>query len=108
MDTELVKASKKTTEGSSKRAGGKLEQEDARRQRIKEENESAELKRCLEIISDDEDNVTIKATPLSSKSPTIVYCKIYKEERKSFFKFIRADGRVYADKDEIKDLSEKG
>nr|GEV32452.1 retrovirus-related Pol polyprotein from transposon TNT 1-94 [Tanacetum cinerariifolium] len=91
MDTELVKGSEKAAEGSSKRGGDNLEQEDAKRQRIEEENESTELKRCLEIICDDND-VTIEATPLSSKSPTIVDYKIYKEGRKSFFKIIKADG----------------
>nr|GEU43418.1 reverse transcriptase domain-containing protein [Tanacetum cinerariifolium] len=98
IDTELVKGSEKIVEGSekaqegsSKRAANKLEQEDAKRQRIKEENEFAKLKRCLEIIPEDDD-VRIKATPLSSKSPTIVDYKIYKERRKSFFKIIRADG----------------
>nr|GEV61526.1 hypothetical protein [Tanacetum cinerariifolium] len=59
----------------------------AKRQRLEGENEYEELKRCLEIISeDDDDNVTIKATPLSFKSPTIVDYKIYKEGMKSFFK----------------------
>nr|GEV22102.1 putative reverse transcriptase domain-containing protein [Tanacetum cinerariifolium] len=86
MDTELVKDSEKAAEGSSKRAAGKLEQEEAKRQRIKEENESAELKRCLEIIPDDNDDVTIKATSLSSKSPTIVDYKIYKKGGKAFSK----------------------
>nr|GEX59820.1 hypothetical protein [Tanacetum cinerariifolium] len=92
MDTMLVKGSEIAVEGSSKRAADKLEQEDAKRQRIEEENDFAELKRCLEIILDGDDDVTIEATPLYSKSPTIVDYKIYKEERKSFFKFIRADG----------------
>nr|GEX83098.1 hypothetical protein [Tanacetum cinerariifolium] len=95
---KLVKGSEKAVEGnekaaecSSKRAGGKLEQEDAKRQRIEEENGSTQLKRCLEIILDNDDDVTIEATPLSSKSPTIVDYKIYKEGRKSFFRIIRAD-----------------
>nr|GEW75797.1 argininosuccinate synthase, chloroplastic isoform X1 [Tanacetum cinerariifolium] len=92
MDTELVKGSEKAVEGSSKRVGGKLEQEDAKRQRIEEENKSIELKRCLEIIHDDNDDVTNKATPLSSKSPTIVDYKIYTEGWKIFFKIIRVDG----------------
>nr|GFB41528.1 hypothetical protein [Tanacetum cinerariifolium] len=62
---ELVKGSKKAAEGSSKKAAGKLEQKDAKRQRIEEENESAELKRFLEIIPDDGDNVTIGSyTPI--------------------------------------------
>nr|GEV34477.1 ribonuclease H-like domain-containing protein [Tanacetum cinerariifolium] len=51
-----------------------------------------ELERCLEIILEDDDDVIIEATPLSSRSPTIVDYKIYKEGRKSFFKIIRADG----------------
>nr|GEU79486.1 hypothetical protein [Tanacetum cinerariifolium] len=108
MDTELVKGSekaiegsKKAKEGSSKRVGSNLKQEDAKRQRLEEENETAELKRCLEIIPKDDDDVTIKATPLSSKSSTIVDYKIYKEGRKSNFKIIRADGSkdfvVYCD-----------
>nr|GEW80856.1 putative ribonuclease H-like domain-containing protein [Tanacetum cinerariifolium] len=82
MDTKMVKNSKKTKEiaqeGSSKREGDELEQDIAKKQRIKDKNESAELKRCLEIVSDDGDDVTIYATPLSSKTPTIVDYKIYK------------------------------
>nr|GEU38877.1 hypothetical protein [Tanacetum cinerariifolium] len=100
-DIELVKGSKKAVEdsekpeeGNYKRAASNLEQEDAKRQRIKEENESVELKRCLEIIPEDNDDVTIEATPLSSKCPTIVDYKIYKEGKKSFFKIFRADNDV--------------
>nr|GEY78932.1 hypothetical protein [Tanacetum cinerariifolium] len=92
MDIELVKGSKKAEEGSSKRAASNLEQRDAKRQRLEEENEFSKLKRCLEIIPKDDDDVTIEATPLSSKSPTIVDYKIYKEGRKRFFKIIRVDG----------------
>nr|GEV73545.1 hypothetical protein [Tanacetum cinerariifolium] len=92
QEPKLVKGSKKAIEGSYRRAESKLEQKDAKRQRIEEENESGELKRCLKIIPDNEDDVTIKATPLSSKSLTIVDYKIYKEGRKSFFKIIRAYG----------------
>nr|GEV44854.1 putative ribonuclease H-like domain-containing protein [Tanacetum cinerariifolium] len=90
---KAVEGSEKAEEDSSKREASNLEQEDAKRQRIKEENEYAELKRCLEIIPEDDDDVTIEATPLSSKSPTIVDYKIYKEGRKIFFKIIRADAR---------------
>nr|GEW80449.1 hypothetical protein [Tanacetum cinerariifolium] len=92
---EVVTTAGVEAEGSFTRAEGKLEQEDAKRQSIKEENKFAELKRCLEIIPDDEDDVTIEATPLYSKSPIIVDCKIYKEGRKSFLKIIRADGMAY-------------
>ncbi|GJS33690.1 hypothetical protein Tco_0532072 [Tanacetum coccineum] len=40
-----------------------------------------------------EKDVTIDATPLSVKIPNI-YCKIYQEGKKSFFKIIRADGKT--------------
>nr|GEV42611.1 putative reverse transcriptase domain-containing protein [Tanacetum cinerariifolium] len=50
------------------------------------------LKRCLEIIPKDDDDVEIKATLLSSKSPTMVDYKIYREGKKSYIKIIRADG----------------
>nr|GEW82078.1 hypothetical protein [Tanacetum cinerariifolium] len=99
MDTKLVKGSEKVAEssekaeeGSSKRAAGNLEQKDAKKRRIKEENEFVELKRWLEIIPEDDNDVTIEATPLSSKSLTIVDYKIYKERRKIFFKIIIVDG----------------
>nr|GEX90018.1 hypothetical protein [Tanacetum cinerariifolium] len=51
-----------TQESNSKRAGDDLEQENAKKQRVKEENDSVELKRYLEIVSDDGDDVTIEAT----------------------------------------------
>nr|GEU98647.1 hypothetical protein [Tanacetum cinerariifolium] len=71
MDTELVNGSEKAVEGSEKAKEGSSKREG---------------------ILEDDDDVTIKATPLSSKSPTIVDYKIYKEGRKSFFKIIREDG----------------
>ncbi|GKB77966.1 hypothetical protein Tco_0944861, partial [Tanacetum coccineum] len=79
-------------ESSSKRAGEALEQESSKKQKVEEDNESKELKNCLEISSDDRDDVTINATPLSTKSPTIIGYKIYKEGKKSYFQIIRADG----------------
>ncbi|GKE49366.1 hypothetical protein Tco_1480624 [Tanacetum coccineum] len=67
MDTELVGGSKVRKEGSETR-------------------EESSYKRA-----DDRDDVTIEATPLSTKSPTIVDYKIYKEGKKSYFQIIRAD-----------------
>nr|GEZ29621.1 hypothetical protein [Tanacetum cinerariifolium] len=49
-----------------------------------DDKEFAELKQCLEIIPEDGVDVTIDATPLSSKSPTIVDYKIHKEGKKSY------------------------
>ncbi|GJV60770.1 hypothetical protein Tco_1466870 [Tanacetum coccineum] len=98
MDTELVKESFKKAkaetpqESSSKRAGEALEQESSKKQKVDDDKETKELKQCMEIISDDGDDVTIEATPLSTKSLTIVDYKIYKEGKKSYFQIIRADG----------------
>nr|GEV28370.1 putative reverse transcriptase, RNA-dependent DNA polymerase [Tanacetum cinerariifolium] len=83
--------SNELTEGSSKRARDEIEQESAKRQMLEKEDDTTELKRCLEIVPEDDDEVTIKETPQSSKSPTIVDYKIYKEWKKSYFKIIRAD-----------------
>ncbi|GKD57351.1 hypothetical protein Tco_1290738, partial [Tanacetum coccineum] len=98
MDTKLVKESSKKAEAetaqesSSKRAGEALEQESSKKQKVDDDKETKELKQCMEIISDDGDDVTIEATPLSTKSSTIVDYKIYKEGKKSYFQIIRADG----------------
>ncbi|GJX07166.1 hypothetical protein Tco_0195098, partial [Tanacetum coccineum] len=95
---ELVEESSKkveaeiTHESSLKRVGEELEQESSKKQKLEKDKESKELKQCLEIILDDGDDVTIDATPLSTKSPTIVDYKIYKEGKKSYFQIIRADG----------------
>ncbi|GJX94779.1 hypothetical protein Tco_0349365 [Tanacetum coccineum] len=75
---------------SSKRAGEALEQESSKNQKLEEDKESKELKQCLEIIPYDGYDVTIDATPLSTKSPSIVDYKIYKEGKKSFFQIIKA------------------
>ncbi|GJY64912.1 hypothetical protein Tco_0466372 [Tanacetum coccineum] len=86
------KAEAEIAQESSKRAGEELEQESSKKQKVDEDKESKELKQCLEIIPDDGDDVTIDATPLSTKSPTIVDYKIYQEGRKTFFQIIKADG----------------
>ncbi|GJZ50084.1 hypothetical protein Tco_0604274 [Tanacetum coccineum] len=88
-----MKAEAETSqESSSKRAGKALEQESSKKQKVDDDKETEELKQCMEIISDDGDDVTIKATPLSTKSQHIVDYKIYKEGKKSYFQIIRADG----------------
>nr|GEU61432.1 hypothetical protein [Tanacetum cinerariifolium] len=95
MDSEAVKDREVE---SSKRAREELEQESAKKHKLDEQvqakvadDDTAELKRCLEIVTEDDD-VTIEATPLSFKSPTVVDYKIYREGKKSYFKIIRADG----------------
>ncbi|GJU10462.1 hypothetical protein Tco_1132858 [Tanacetum coccineum] len=67
MITELVEGnevraegSETIAEGSSKRAGEELEQESSKKQKLKEDKESEELKQCLEIILDDGDDLSMK------------------------------------------------
>nr|GEW91426.1 hypothetical protein [Tanacetum cinerariifolium] len=67
-----------TQESSSKRAGDKLDQGRSKKQKVKDDKEEEELKRCLEIIPYNGDDVTINATPLSIKTLIIDYM-IYKE-----------------------------
>nr|GEW12295.1 reverse transcriptase domain-containing protein [Tanacetum cinerariifolium] len=104
MDTENVEESLKKTKakGRSKRVGQELEQESAKKQKLAEQeqdkvvdDDTTELKRCLEIVpEDDDDDVAIETTPLSSKSPTIVEYMIYREGKKCYFKIIRANGKL--------------
>nr|GEX01551.1 hypothetical protein [Tanacetum cinerariifolium] len=77
LEPELVK--KLSKKDHLKRAGYELEQERSKKQKVEDDKESEELKKCLEIIPDDGDDVTIDATPLSYKSSTIVDYKIYQE-----------------------------
>ncbi|GJW43740.1 hypothetical protein Tco_0072539 [Tanacetum coccineum] len=83
--TELV-------EGKEKRAGTKLIQENAKKQKVEDDKETAELKHCLEIIPGEEE-VTIDDIPLAVNSPSIVGWKIHKEVRKSYYQIMRADGK---------------
>nr|GEX19634.1 hypothetical protein [Tanacetum cinerariifolium] len=88
----------KSFDDIKKIAGEELEQESAKKQKLDEQvqakvadDDTEKLKRCLEIVPEDDDDVAIEATPISSKSLIIVDYKIYKEEKRSYFKIIRAD-----------------
>ncbi|GKB20907.1 hypothetical protein Tco_0854830 [Tanacetum coccineum] len=73
-------------EGSSKRVGEDLQQVSTKKQKVDDDKESEELKKCLEIVPDDGDDVTIEATPLSSKSSSIVdYKNIQKFGKETVF-----------------------
>nr|GEU64408.1 hypothetical protein [Tanacetum cinerariifolium] len=80
-----------------------VEEKRSKKQKVKDDKESEELKKCLEIIPDDGDDVTIDATPLSIKSPTIVDYKIYKEGKKNYFGIFKADGnsQMYLTEEEV-------
>nr|GEU89592.1 ribonuclease H-like domain-containing protein [Tanacetum cinerariifolium] len=65
-------------ESSSKREGDELEQERSKKQKVEDDKESEELKKCLEIVPDNGDDVTIDATPLSSKEDLEVLWRLVK------------------------------
>ncbi|GJX23909.1 hypothetical protein Tco_0228354 [Tanacetum coccineum] len=44
-------------------------------------------------VMEDEEEVAIDVVPLATKPPTIVDWKIHKEEKKSYYQIIRADGK---------------
>nr|GEZ63646.1 hypothetical protein [Tanacetum cinerariifolium] len=45
-------------------------------------DDSEELKKCMEIVPDDGDKVLIEATPISSRSPTIIDYKFTRKEKR--------------------------
>nr|GEX87783.1 hypothetical protein [Tanacetum cinerariifolium] len=83
-------------ESSTKRTAEHLESDISKKQKVDENVEPViddfeELEKCMEIVPNDGDGVLIEATPLSSRSPTIITYKISKEG-KNYFKIIRVDG----------------
>nr|GFA30645.1 hypothetical protein [Tanacetum cinerariifolium] len=74
---------------SSKSKCESLAQEIAKKQKMEKEIE--ELKKHLQIVLDDDDDVYTYATPLASKILIIDY-KIHIERNRPYFKIIRADG----------------
>nr|GEX47082.1 hypothetical protein [Tanacetum cinerariifolium] len=98
MDLEVQKSSgKEAQESSTKRTTESLESYIFKKQKVDENvdqviDDTEELKKCMEIVPVDGDEVLIEATPISFRSPTIIDYKIHKEGKKNYFKIIRADG----------------
>nr|GFA70852.1 hypothetical protein [Tanacetum cinerariifolium] len=84
-----VRQEKKVKVESPKREGKSLEQDIIKNQKIEQETE--ELKKHLEIIPDDDDDVYTDDTPLASKISIFDY-KIHTKRNKPYIKIIRADG----------------
>nr|GEU93526.1 putative ribonuclease H-like domain-containing protein [Tanacetum cinerariifolium] len=72
-----------------KRTSESLEEKAAKKQKLDEEVE--ELKKHLQIVPNNDDNVYTVATPLALKVLVVDY-KIYSENNKPYYKIIRADG----------------
>nr|GEU40758.1 hypothetical protein [Tanacetum cinerariifolium] len=93
MDAEIIKAPRKRTrkenvekdQTTKKQKGDELEKDNAEEQELEEQREAEELKRNLEIVPDDEDDVFVNVAPLSSKPLKIMDYKIYKEGKKEHF-----------------------
>nr|GEY91509.1 hypothetical protein [Tanacetum cinerariifolium] len=81
MKEEHSKAPNRTSESQAEKA--------AKKQKLDEEVE--ELKRHLQIVPNDDDDVYIEAIPLALKVPVVIY-EIYIENNKPYYKIIRADG----------------
>nr|GEY93923.1 hypothetical protein [Tanacetum cinerariifolium] len=93
---DFIAIDSEAQESSTKRTAEHLESDISKNQKVDENvepiiDDSKELKKYMEIVLDDGDEVLIKATPLSSRSPTIIDYKIHKEGKKTYFKIIRAD-----------------
>nr|GEX44832.1 copia protein [Tanacetum cinerariifolium] len=76
-----------------------FDREMTKKQKVDENVEPAidnyeELRKCIEIVPDDGYEVLIEATPISSRSPTIIDYKIHMKGKKTYFKIIRVDGKV--------------
>nr|GEV22588.1 hypothetical protein [Tanacetum cinerariifolium] len=72
-----------------KRINESQEDKSAKRQKLDEEVE--DLKRHLQIVPNDEDDVYTEATPLPRKVPVVDY-EIYTENNKLYYQIKRADG----------------
>nr|GEX23325.1 hypothetical protein [Tanacetum cinerariifolium] len=96
MDVERIKYPRKENrqkdQTAKKQKGDELEKENAKKQKLEEQQEAKKLKRNLEIVPDDDNDVFMNVAPLSSKPPTIMDYKICKEGKKEHFQIIRANG----------------
>nr|GEV82167.1 hypothetical protein [Tanacetum cinerariifolium] len=99
MDAERIIALRKRTRKEKvekdqtikKQKGDELEQDNTEKQKLEEQHEAEEIKKNLEVVPDDKDDVFVNVTPLSSKPPTIMDYKIYIEGKKGHFQISRAN-----------------
>nr|GEV98117.1 uncharacterized mitochondrial protein AtMg00810-like [Tanacetum cinerariifolium] len=72
-----------------KRASESQAEKAAKKQKLNQEVE--ELKKHIQVVPNDEDDVYTEAAPLGRKVPVVDY-EIYTENNKPYYKIIRADG----------------
>nr|GEW12405.1 integrase, catalytic region, zinc finger, CCHC-type, peptidase aspartic, catalytic [Tanacetum cinerariifolium] len=88
VEEEVIVQEKEIEEECNKRQGKSLKQEIAKKQRI--DKEAEELKRHLQIVANDDDDVYTEATHLASKVPVVDY-QIHHESNKPYYKIIKED-----------------
>ncbi|GJS68147.1 hypothetical protein Tco_0682712 [Tanacetum coccineum] len=84
------KSNQLKNKSSSKRAGDELRSEFAKKQKVDDDKEIVELQMLVEITPDEEE-VVVHAIPLDTKPLVIIYYKIHKEDKTSYYKITRAD-----------------
>nr|GEX65999.1 hypothetical protein [Tanacetum cinerariifolium] len=88
----LVKTKDQMEEEDSRALKRKVESsEDKAAKKQKLDKEVEELRKHLQIVPNDDDDVYTEATPLALKVPIVDY-KIYTENNKPYYKIKRADG----------------
>nr|GEW23279.1 hypothetical protein [Tanacetum cinerariifolium] len=88
VEEEVTVQEKEIEKEQGKRKGKSLEQKIAKKQRM--DKEAKELKRHLQIVANNDDDVYIEATPIASKVPVVDY-QIHHENNKPYYKIIRSD-----------------
>nr|GFA53633.1 hypothetical protein [Tanacetum cinerariifolium] len=87
----MTKWRKKIRRLSNKRINETPVQKAAKRRKLSEEaQEAKDLRKCLEVVDDEDDDVFIEATPLAKKVPVVDY-QIVLIDNKPRFKIIKAD-----------------
>nr|GFC94718.1 hypothetical protein [Tanacetum cinerariifolium] len=84
---DFIAMDSEAQEISTKRIAEHLEFDISKKQKVDENvkpviDDSKDLRKCIEIVPGDRDEVLNEATPISSRSPTIIDYKIHKEGKK--------------------------
>nr|GEV78962.1 ribonuclease H-like domain, reverse transcriptase, RNA-dependent DNA polymerase [Tanacetum cinerariifolium] len=90
-EVKKARIKKEAQESSTKRTAKSLESKISKKQKVDKNvepviDDTKELKKCMEIVPDDEDEVLVKATPISSRSPTIIDYKFTRMERRTILR----------------------
>ncbi|GJV85587.1 hypothetical protein Tco_1525485 [Tanacetum coccineum] len=93
INAERIKAPRKRTREDKveKDQSDKKQKGDENAKTVEEEDDTKEIKRCLEIVPDDGD-LLVEVIPLAKRSLTVVDYMVYKKGKKKFYQVFREDG----------------